>query len=164
MGVSSKRAIFSAWQQSAIASWQESDWCPLLALARGRCATHFTLSLALAAISGLIDPVIARVLGLLFEQFTQYSSGQLSSTEFASKVPEYLSGLIALGCLSFVLNGSFYASWVGFGERRVESARKEIFRGMLRYPIDWFERQDSGMSFLSSRIQRYVVLGIWKSH
>lgn len=144
------------WLRRAAKRWQESDWHLLLAFTRRSRAAHFVLAIALTAMSGLIDPAIARILGLLFEQFTRYNSGQLSSEDFGTQVTTYLWGLIVLGLISWLFNGLFYASWVGFGERQAETARVELFRNMLRNEMDWFERQEGGMSSLSARIQRYI--------
>ena len=112
-----------------------------------------TFGILLAISSGIIIPVLALLLGQIFDTFTDFGAGKINGTELTNKVSQNTIYLVALATVSWVLNGSYYMFWVIFGELQAKSARDKLFNGMLDKEMKWFDMRKAGVSAMIPRLQ-----------
>lgn len=131
-----------------------------------RSIFHFTLTIhfiplalavVLAALSGVIIPAVAIILGKIFDIFAQYGSNMITGPDLVEQILWYVVALAVLGVASGILNGGFFASWISFGELQTKSAREKLFNEMLEREIEWYDLHKAGINTLISRLQTYVL-------
>lgn len=131
-----------------------------------RSMLHFTLrihliplavALILTALSGVIVPAVAIVLGKTFDTFARYGSNKITGPDLVEQVSWYAVALTVLGCAGGILNGGFFTFWVSFGELQAKSAREQLFNEMLENEIEWYDLRKAGVDTLISRLQTYVL-------
>lgn len=113
------------------------------------------LAIFLSIASGIVVPALAVFFGRIFDTFTAYGTGKLTSTDLVSLVSTYAIGLAGLGCVSGLLNAGFYASWLVLGELQAKSARLGLFASLADKDMTWFDTQSCGIEALVIRLQRY---------
>lgn len=127
---------------------------------------HFTLrihliplavAVILAALSGVIIPGVAVILGKVFDIFAQYVSNTITGPELVEHISWYAVALTVLGCASGMLGGGFFTLWISFGELQAKSAREKLFNEMLEKEIEWYDLRRAGTNTLISRLQTYVL-------
>lgn len=131
-----------------------------------RTILHFTLrshliplavALILTALSGVIIPAVAVILGKAFDAFAQYGSNKITGPDLVEQISWYAVALTVLGCASGILNGGFFTFWISFGELQAKSAREQLFKEMLEKEIEWYDLHRAGINTLISRLQTYVL-------
>lgn len=131
-----------------------------------RTILHFTLrshlialavALILTALSGVIIPAVAVILGKAFDAFAQYGSNKITGPDLVGQISWYAVALTVLGCASGILNGGFFTFWISFGELQAKSAREQLFNEMLDKEIEWYDLHRAGIITLISRLQTYVL-------
>lgn len=131
-----------------------------------RTILHFTLrshliplavALILTALSGVIIPAVAVILGKAFNSFAQYGSNKITGPDLVGQISWYAVALTVLGCASGILNGGFFTFWISFGELQAKSAREQLFNEMLEKEIEWYDLHRAGIITLISRLQTYVL-------
>ena len=110
-------------------------------------------ALIISVASGLIVPALALFFGKIFNYFTSFGEGQISRLELKQDVSKYACYLVALGCASGLLNACFYMLWMVFGELQAKGARENLFNGMIKKEMEWYDRRTAGISTHSSRLQ-----------
>ena len=115
-----------------------------------------SIALSFSIASGIVTPALSIFLGKLFDFFTQYGAGQISGPDLVSKVSRYGLYLVGLGCVSGVLNASFYTSWLVFGETQAKAVRGKLFDGMMQKEMEWYDMREAGIDTLISRLQTQV--------
>ena len=130
-----------------------APWTSLLAFTARSHLFPLFLALLFTIISGIIMPILAFILGKIFESFTTYGAGAITSSTLLSAVSTNAMYLVALGTVSWFLNGSYFALWLIFGELQAKSARDEIYGSMLGKDMSWYDNQKTGISALISRTQ-----------
>lgn len=127
-----------------------------------RSILHFTLrihliplaaALILTALSGVIIPAVAIILGKAFDAFAQYGSNKITGPDLVEQITWYAVALTVLGCASGILNGGFFTIWISFGELQAKSAREQLFNEMLEKEIEWYDLRKAGINTLISRLQ-----------
>lgn len=111
------------------------------------------IALALSVMSGILIPVLAYILGKIFDSFTDYGGGKISSTTFTSTVTTNALYLVILGSVSWVLNGHYFMFWLFFGELQAKSARDKMYEGMLHKPMSWYDTRKVGINAMIPRFQ-----------
>lgn len=131
-----------------------------------RSMLHFTLrihfiplvvALILTALSGVIIPAVAIILGKAFDAFAQYGSNKITGPDLVEQISWYAVALTVLGGASGILNGGFFTIWISFGELQAKSAREQLFNEMLEKEIEWYDLRKAGINTLISRLQTYVL-------
>lgn len=131
-----------------------------------RSMLHFTLrihfiplvvALILTALSGVIIPAVAIILGKAFDAFAQYGSNKITGPDLVEQISWYAVALTVLGGASGILNGGFFTVWISFGELQAKSAREQLFNEMLEKEIEWYDLRRAGINTLISRLQTYVL-------
>lgn len=131
-----------------------------------RFILHFTLrihliplavALILTALSGVIIPAVAIILGKAFDTFAQYGSNKITGPDLVEQISWYAVALTVLGFAGGILNGGFFTIWISFGELQAKSAREQLFNEMLEKEIGWYDLRRAGINTLISRLQTYVL-------
>lgn len=127
---------------------------PIFAFVKHQHTLSLTVALIFTVCSALIEPMMARVIGLLFQSFTSYGSRQISKGDFTKEMRENLGCFLIISLFSWPVHGLFFASWLVFGEHQVTSARTAVYNNLLKAPIDTFEGHEDGISAFTSRLHR----------
>lgn len=144
----------------------ESEQNERLSKPSWRTILHFTLrihliplavALILTALSGVLIPAVAVILGKTFDAFAQYGSNKITGPDLVGQISWYAIALAVLGCASGILNGGFFTFWISFGELQAKSAREQLFNEMLEKEIEWYDLHKAGINTLISRLQTYVL-------
>lgn len=117
-----------------------------------------TLSFVVACISGIIKPAIAIFVGKLFNDLTDFAAGTTSAAHLLSNVSKWCLFITAFGGITWIINGTYFAMWLGFGELQAKSAREKLFGGMLKKEMSWYDLQHEGIGALLSRIATCVEI------
>lgn len=94
-------------------------------------------------------------MGRIFGSFSEYSSDKIGSEELLASVSRYRDYLLLLGVAGWFVSGSFFTSWLVFGELQARAAREELFQGIVSKDIGWFDTRD-GIAGLVSGCQTYL--------
>ncbi len=128
-------------------------WRSLFAFTTKKHTLPLCLALLLSMGSGIVSPLLAIFLGRIFDAFTNFGSGTLGEDEFRNDISTYSSYLAGLGLASWLLNGTFFMSWLAFGEVQARTCRGRIFNGLLDKPTEWYDTKKSGIGALVPRLQ-----------
>lgn len=103
--------------------------------------------------SGITIPALAIFLGRIFDSFVNYGGDTLTSIELVEQVSQDGLYLLALGCVSWMLNGSYFMFWIVFGELQAKSVRDMLFESMLGKEVAWYDMRKTGVNSMVSRFQ-----------
>lgn len=132
---------------------QFARWHDLFNYTSKTHSVTLAFALIISVASGLIVPALALFFGKIFNYFTSFGEGQISSLELKQDVSRYACYLVALSCASGLLNACFYMLWMIFGELQAKGARENLFNGMIEKEMEWYDRRTAGISTHSSRLQ-----------
>ena len=130
-----------------------------------RCLFSFTNKLhlivlisstTLSVASGAIVPLMAILLGKVFDSFTEYGTKKISGDVLTNKIASDVYYLLSLGGASWILNGSFFVTWLVFGELQAKRARDKLYVGMLEKEMEWYDMRKAGINAMIPRIQTYA--------
>ena len=128
-------------------------WRSLFAFMNRAHHVPLLIALALSVMSGILIPTLAYILGKIFDSFTDYGSGKISSTTFTSTVSTNALYLVILGSMSWFLNSNYFMFWLFFGELQAKSARDKIYEGMLHKQMEWYDTRKAGINAMIPRFQ-----------
>ncbi|KAH0538273.1 hypothetical protein FGG08_005144 [Glutinoglossum americanum] len=131
-------------------------WRSLFNFTTKRHHVALFLAAALSILSGVVTPVLAILLGRIFDDFTRFGANQLNRHELISSVTTGCLGLAGLGSVSWLLNGSFYLLWLVFGELQAKTIRDKLFEGLLNRDIEWYDKRKDGVGALIPRCQTQI--------
>ncbi|KAG0637482.1 P-loop containing nucleoside triphosphate hydrolase protein [Tuber brumale] len=134
---------------------KQNSWSCLFAFVRKRNFLALLLALLFSIGSGLVIPLMSLLMGRIFSSFAEYSSNKTSSEELLASVSRYTSYLSLLGAAGWLVSGSFFTSWLVFGELHARVAREELFRGVVGKDMEWFDTR-KGIAGLVSGCQTQI--------
>lgn len=129
------------------------SWKSLFGFTTRKHLPTLAVGAAFALLAGCVTPGLAIFLGNVFDQFTSFGAGHMLVDEFRSHIVKNCLGIIGLGAVGWLLNGSYFAIFVAFGEMQASSIRREAFVELLKRDIEWFEAQREGSGAFLSGIQ-----------
>jgi hypothetical protein len=129
------------------------SWRSLFAFTNKRHFLVLTVAILLSVISGLVIPGMSILLGKVFGAFAGFGSGALSPAMFMDEVTKAIVYLTLLACASWLLNGTFFACWLWFGELQAKAAREKLFESLITRDVEWFEERTNGVSAMLSKSQ-----------
>jgi ATP-binding cassette subfamily B (MDR/TAP) protein 1 len=129
------------------------QWKSLLFFTTKRHLIPTALATGCSLVSGLIVPLLAALLGAIFNDFARYGSHAISNTELLENVSKWCLYLCALGAAIGVWHTTQFALWVACGELQAKVARETVFDALLRADLQWFETVEDGVAALLPRIQ-----------
>lgn len=134
-----------------------ANWKSLFLFTSRGSIPIFSAAIILTVITGLVLPGMAILMGRIFGSFASFQSGLLNADEFLIKIKQDVLFLTALGGGSWLMGGTFFAAWMGYGEMVAQTLRSQIFDEMIEKDPDWYERK-KGVSALVTRCQTYFPL------
>ncbi|KAG0124731.1 P-loop containing nucleoside triphosphate hydrolase protein [Tuber indicum] len=134
---------------------KQNSLSSLFAFVRKRNFVALLPALLFSIGSGLVIPTMSLLMGRIFSSFAGYSSNKIGSEELLASVSRYTSYLSLLGATVWLVSGSFFASWLVFGELQARVAREELFRGIVGKDMEWFDTR-KGIAGLVSGCQTQI--------
>ena len=148
-----------AKSKKAITSWRAlfnfTDQSHLIVL---------TPAVLLSALSGVLLPAVAILMGKYFDALAKYGAGTITDHELVQKVLFITYGLIAIGAATWLLKGGYFTLWLVFGEMQAKRVRDNLFQSLLLKDLEWFEMRSSGVGSLLSRLQTYGLRSCSRSY
>ena len=135
---------------------RQNSWLSLFSFTRKRNFIALLPALLFSIASGLVIPLMSILMGRIFGSFSEYSSDKIGSEELLASVSRYTDYLLLLGVAGWFVSGSFFTSWLVFGELQARAAREELFQGVVSKDMGWFDTRD-GIAGLVSGCQRYLL-------
>lgn len=149
-------ASCEAGLQNSPGAGQNPGWRALFSFTTTSHLYSFFSAIALSVASGIVIPVLAVLLGKLFDHFTEYGGGKISAHDLVHKVSLQGLYLVALGSASILLNAGYFGLWLVYGELQAKCVRDTVFDGLLQKDMEWFDMRKTGVNTLLSRLQRYT--------
>ncbi|KAJ5579811.1 ABC transporter integral membrane type 1 [Penicillium hispanicum] len=109
-----------------------------------------------ALFAGCVTPVLAVLLGDVFDSFTSFGAGQIDTDGLHGRIITSCFGMIGLGAAGWFLNGAYFMVFVAFGELQAASIRSKVFVELLKRDVEWFEAQTEGSGAFLSGIQAQI--------
>lgn len=106
-----------------------------------------------ALLAGCVTPVLAIILGNVFDAFTAFGGGETDVDHLRDKVTINCISMVGLGAAGWFLNSAYFAIFVAFGELQASSIRNSVFAELLKRDVAWFEAQKEGSGAFLSGIQ-----------
>lgn len=100
-----------------------------------------------------MTPVLAIILGNVFDAFTAFGGGETDVDHLRDKVTINCISMVGLGAAGWFLNSAYFAIFVAFGELQASSIRNSVFVELLKRDVAWFEAQKEGSGAFLSGIQ-----------
>ena len=111
------------------------------------------LALILSVASGIVAPIVAILLGKIFDLFTDFGVCEISGPDLVNTVSSHAIVLAALGTASGLLHAGYFIVWLVFGELQAKHVRERLFHEMLEKDLGWYDMQTDGIDTLVSRLQ-----------
>ncbi|KAJ5708386.1 hypothetical protein N7488_008187 [Penicillium malachiteum] len=148
---------------SSETEWEEEDpghirtnWKSLFSFTTRKHLPILIAGSIFALFAGCVTPVLAVLLGNVFDDFTSYGAGQSDADTLRSKIATNCLGMVGLGASGWFLNSAYYMIFVAFGEFEASSIRGKIFVELLKRDVAWFEAQKEGSGAFLSGIQANI--------
>ena len=106
-----------------------------------------------ASIAALTLPGMAVVYGLIFRQFADFGSGEITGAILLRNASKYCTYLAALASLNWLANSIYFVMFLTFGELQARSARDMIFNALLRKDMEWYDTRESGIAAFLPAVQ-----------
>ncbi|KAI1111056.1 P-loop containing nucleoside triphosphate hydrolase protein [Nemania sp. NC0429] len=132
---------------------QKSSFRDLFTFTVWRHSWLLVAGLVTAALVGALTTTQSILLGRIFAVITDFGSGHLTGAETIAQVSSWCVLLAVVGGAAFIINFGFMCSWYAFSELQARSIRSEIFRGLSKKEMEWFDTRPDGIASLLVRIQ-----------
>jgi ATP-binding cassette, subfamily B (MDR/TAP), member 1 len=139
------------------ANIQRNDWKTIFAFTKRKHVVTIISALVLASAAGALGPVMAIFLGNFFDAFADFGSAKISAKELMDGAMTSIIGIISIGIGTVLLKTGLFFCWLSFGEAQAKSVRDELFAGLLKKDLQWFEMRDAGVGTLLTRLQTYAL-------
>lgn len=132
---------------------QQAGWKALFNFTTRAHYFPLVIGLLLSVASGVVIPALAYFLGKIFDIFSSYAKGSIDGSDLTSRVSTSAIDLVALGSVSWLLNGGFFMFWLSFGELQAKEVRNKLFDGMLKKDMEWYDMRKAGINAMIPRLQ-----------
>lgn len=95
-------------------------------------------------IASFMMPLFSIILGSIFDEFTYFGAGDITSQELLKRVSDFCLQFLALGALGWFWNAVYFVLFVVYGELQAASARSRLFEGLLEKDQRFFEEHEEG--------------------
>ncbi|EFR05351.1 multidrug resistance protein 1 [Nannizzia gypsea CBS 118893] len=133
-----------------------AKWTSLFYFTSKRHVAPLILALAFSIARGLAVPLLAWVLGRLFNAFSNFGSHSISAGQLLSITSLECTYILALGSGVWFLDWAYFSLWVIFGELQAKNARRWAFEELLHKEMRWFDGVTDGLPAVLPRIQTYI--------
>ena len=132
---------------------RQANWMALFAFTTRKHLPVLAIAFLCAAVSALTLPASAVVYGLIFRQFANFGSGQITGAVLLLNTSKYCTYLVAVSVVSWFSNSVYFATYLTFGELQASSARDKIFNSLLFKDMAWYDTRKSGITAFLPVIQ-----------
>jgi ATP-binding cassette subfamily B (MDR/TAP) protein 1 len=131
----------------------KASWHSLFAFTTRQHAASLVFA-GLATIgAGILKPISAIFFGNIFSALTKFGAGTLNGQETLEQISIWCIALVALGGGTWFFEGALLSTWMVFGELQAKSVREQMFTGMLKKDMEWYDLREDGIGSLLIRIQ-----------
>ncbi|KAL6231095.1 hypothetical protein BDW75DRAFT_248110 [Aspergillus navahoensis] len=95
-------------------------------------------------IASFTVPLFSIILGDIFNEYTYFGTGEITSEALVQRVVKLCIQFLALGALSWFFNAIYFVLFVAFGELQAASARSRLFERLLKKDQRFFEEHEEG--------------------
>ncbi|KAJ6017759.1 hypothetical protein N7451_001138 [Penicillium sp. IBT 35674x] len=134
----------------------ETSWKTLFSFTSRKHLPVLITGSIFALFAGCVTPILAVLLGNVFDAFTSFGARQTDAGALRSKIATNCLGMVGLGAAGWFLNGAYFMIFVAFGEFQAASIRQKVFVELLKRDIKWFEAQQEGSGAFLSGIQAHI--------
>ena len=134
-------------------SRHSAGWMSLFNFTSRRHLPTLFLGMILALAAGLAMPILAIILGRIFNDLTSYTSGEKSSDRLLSDIVHHSIQLLVVGVVNWVLSSVYYSLFTAFGQLQAANARGRLFSKLLKRDVEWFQTQQEGIGAFLSGLQ-----------
>lgn len=131
----------------------EAQWTSLFYFTTRRHLAPLALACCCSLICGVLVPVLASILGAVFDLLSSFGAGAISAAELMESMSYQSLCLLALGVASLFIQTAHFGLWVTCGELQAKTAREDLFDALLRTDMAWFETTQDGVAALLPRVQ-----------
>ncbi|KAF3480864.1 ABC a-pheromone efflux pump AtrD [Arthroderma uncinatum] len=156
MSHSSASSKLSTDSRSADEQRLRAKWASLFYFTSRRHIAPLILALAFSVACGLTVPLLAWILGRLFNAFSNFASHSISAGQLLSDTSLECTYFLAIGSGIWFLDCVYFSLWVIFGELQAKNARKWAFEELLHKDMQWFDGVPDGLPAVLPRIQAYI--------
>ncbi|KAK2848475.1 hypothetical protein FQN49_005688 [Arthroderma sp. PD_2] len=133
-----------------------AKWTLLFSFTSTRHIATLVLAVTFSIACGLTVPLLAWVLGKLFNAFSSFGSHSISASQLISATSLECIYFLAIGSGILFLDCLYFSLWVIFGELQAKNARKWTFEELLNKNMEWFDGVPDGLPAVLPRIQAYI--------
>ncbi|EEH18125.1 hypothetical protein PABG_00688 [Paracoccidioides brasiliensis Pb03] len=134
----------------------KAKWTSLFLFTSRKHVVSLLLGLLFTVGAGVLVPMLALVLGKIFDAFSKFGAGSLTSEELMHAISVRCLYLMGLGMCIWLLQTGHFAFWVAFGELQAKHAREKSFVQLIKKDISWFEMKQDGVSSFLPRLQTQI--------
>jgi ATP-binding cassette subfamily B (MDR/TAP) protein 1 len=131
-----------------------ASWKALFVFTSRKHTLTIAVVSTLTLLAGLVIPSFAIYLGKLFDSFTKFGAGAISGSQLLAEVYDGCLTLLGLGAVGWCINGNYFVFWIIFGGLQATSARKRLFRDLLKQEVRWFDMRKEGIGAFLSHAQK----------
>jgi ATP-binding cassette subfamily B (MDR/TAP) protein 1 len=128
-------------------------WTSLFSFTTRRHLIPLVLALAFTAAAGVTTPLVAVLLGNVFDAFSSFGAGSIPASQLMQTISVDCVYLLGLGGITWILQSGYFILWLAFGELQAKSTRDSLFEELLRKDLEWFELRQDGVAALLARLQ-----------
>ncbi|KAK2803052.1 hypothetical protein FQN50_007133 [Emmonsiellopsis sp. PD_5] len=141
---------------SADYSSPEANWTSLLHFTTRKHGVPLAISLVFSVGAGVMVPMLAVLLGKIFNAFSSFGEGSLTAEQLIHGISVQCLYLLGLGMIIWLLQMGYFTFWIAFGELQAKNARDETFKELLKKDLAWFEMKHDGVTALLPRLQTQI--------
>ena len=104
-----------------------SSWKALFFFTTRKHVGVLVVGCIFALLAGCVTPVLAVLLGDVFNAFTSFGAGQIDSDDLHRRIIQSCFAMVGLGAAGWFLNGAYFLIFVAFGELQAASIRSKAF-------------------------------------
>ena len=132
----------------------KASWSSLFFFTRTKHAPAALLAVLTAFCAGILVPAFAIFLGKVFNSFIDSGSGAIENSQLHREVKGTCFVLIGLAAATWILDGSYYASWIAFGELQANNARETMFDSLVVKDLAWYDTKMEGVGGFFVQVER----------
>ncbi|KAF2201090.1 P-loop containing nucleoside triphosphate hydrolase protein [Delitschia confertaspora ATCC 74209] len=140
-------------QQEAV---RRAGWKALFTFTTKKHLLFLTGALISGTIAAISLPAQAIMYGLVFNQFANFGSGQITGPELLSNVSKYCVYMAAIAAIAWFFDSLFLMLWLTFGELQARSARDRVFNCLLMKDMAWYDTRRCGIGAFLPTLQMQV--------
>lgn len=131
-------------------------WHSLFFLTTKPDAPLLLVAILSSVIASLTDPAQAFIIGKVFDAFVQYAAFQISAQDLLAQEERWILWLTCIAVGSWLFHLLELMTWMLFGERQAERARRKLYSVLSNKEIGWYDMQEHGISALLASNEKNI--------